>query len=106
MTGEERLAQNETVFREINERIEAGTWIASGDERIAFTCECAALGCNVLIALTVTEYESVRAHPRRFLLATGHELPAMETVVHRGDAYVVVEKTGDAADAAEASDPR
>ena len=65
-----------------------------------------ALRCNVLVELTVSEYESVRSHSRRFLLAPGHELPAIETVVHRGDGYVVVEKKGDAAKAAEASDPR
>ncbi len=106
MTGGERLAHNETVFREINERIEAGTWVASAQERIAFACECAALGCNVLVALTVPEYEAVRAHPRRFLLASGHEEPAIEVVVGRGDTYVVVEKQGEAARVAEESDPR
>ena len=94
------------MFRDINERIEAGTWISSADEPIAFACECAALRCNVLVELTVSEYEAVRAHPRHFLLAPGHELPAIETVVHRGDGYIVVEKQGDAAKAAEASDPR
>jgi hypothetical protein len=106
MNGQERLGHNEAVFRDINERIEAGTWISSASEAIAFACECAALRCNVLVELTVSEYEAVRAHPRRFLLAPGHELPAIETVVHQGEGYVVVEKTGDAAKAAEATDPR
>jgi len=101
-----RLAHNEATFREINERIEAGTWVSSADDRIAFACECAALGCNVLLELTVAEYEAVRAHPRRFLLEPGHQLPAIETVVHRGEGYVVVEKRGDAADVAEVTDPR
>ena len=106
MSPPERLGHNEALFREINERIEAGTWISSPDERMAFACECAALRCNVLVELTVSEYEAVRAHPRRFLLSPGHELPAIETVVHRGEGYVVVEKIGDAAKAAEADDPR
>ena len=106
MSAPERLAHNEAVFREINERIEAGTWVASGDQRMAFTCECAALGCNVLVELTVAEYEAVRAHPRRFLLAPGHELASIEVVVHTGDGYIVVEKQGEAATVAEASDPR
>ena len=106
MSAPERLGHNEALFREINERIEAGTWVSSPADRLAFTCECAALRCNVLVELTVSEYESVRAHPRHFLLAPGHELPAIETVVDRGEGYVVVEKTGDAAKAAKASDPR
>lgn len=106
MSVPERLAHNEATFREINERIEAGTWVSSPDEPIAFACECAALGCNVLVELTVAQYEAVRAHSRRFLLEPGHELPAIETVVHRGEGYIVVEKTGEAADVAQASDPR
>ena len=106
MSTAKRLAHNEATFREINERIEAGTWVSSADDRIAFACECAALGCNVLLELTVAEYEAVRAHPRRFLLEPGHQLPAIETVVHRGEGYVVVEKRGDAADVAEVTDPR
>ncbi len=106
MSAPERLGHNEAVFRDINERIEAGTWISSADEPIAFACECAALRCNVLVELTVSEYESVRAHPRRFLLAPGHELASIEVVVYSGDGYVVVEKQGEAAAVAEASDPR
>jgi len=62
MSAPERLAHNEAVFREINERIEAGTWVTSGDQPIAFACECAAVGCNVLVELTVAEYEAIRAH--------------------------------------------
>jgi hypothetical protein len=106
MSAPERLAHNEAVFREINERIEAGTWVTSADQPLAFACECAALGCNVLVELTVAEYEAVRAHPRRFLLAPGHQLPSIEVVVHSEDRYVVVEKKGEAAEAAETSDPR
>ena len=106
MSAPERLAHNEEVFRGINERIEAGTWVTSVDQRIAFACECAALGCNVLVELTVAEYEAVRAHPRRFLLAPGHQLASIEVVVHSGDGFVVVEKQGEAAAVAEATDPR
>jgi hypothetical protein len=106
VTTAQRLAHNESVFREINERIEAGTWTASGGERVTFACECAALRCNVMLELTVAEYEAVRAHARRFLLAPGHELPAIETVVDRRDGYVVVEKQGEAGSAAASSDPR
>jgi hypothetical protein len=102
----ERLAHNESVFREINERIEAGTWVSSPAQRVAFACECAALRCNLLIEVAIAEYEAVRAHPRRFLLAPGHELASIEAVVGRGDGYVVVEKQGDAGHTAESEDPR
>ena len=101
-----RLAHNETVFREINERIEAGQWPGGAEEMVAFRCECAALGCNLLVELTVSDYEAVRADPRHFLLVPGHELPSLEKVIRRGAGYLVVEKLGVAAQVAEARDPR
>ena len=101
-----RLGQNEALFRSINERIEAGTWPSAPSDVVAFRCECAALGCNVLIELTLAEYESVRANARQFVLAPGHELPEVERVIRRTDAYVVVEKFGEAGQVADTTDPR
>lgn len=103
---EQRLGHNEALFREINERIEAGHWPADEREQIAFRCECSMLGCNVLVELTVPEYEAVRAFPRRFLLAPGHEIAAVEIVVSEQRGYIVVEKVGEAGAVAEDTDPR
>jgi hypothetical protein len=103
---EQRIAHNEGVFRDINERIEQGRWPGEPQTRVAFRCECARLGCNLLVELTLREYEHVRADSRRFLLIDGHELPQAEVVVERHEDYVVVEKTGEAGLAAAASDPR
>jgi hypothetical protein len=93
---EERVAHNESVMRDINERIDAGTWPGPDTELLIFCCECALLGCNLLVELTHPEYVFVRENPRRFLLAPGHELPAVEVVVRREAGYVVVEKVGEA----------
>jgi hypothetical protein len=101
-----RLAHNESVFRSINERIEAGTWPASPSELVAFRCECAALRCNLLLEATVADYEAIRSDSRQFLVAPGHELPGIETVVEREPGYVVVRKVGDAGKVADATDPR
>jgi hypothetical protein len=101
-----RLGHNESVFRQVNERIEAGRWRGEEDEPIAFRCECSALGCNLLIELTRGEYEQIRAFPRRFLLAPGHELPETEVVLERHPTYLVVEKHGVAGRVAERTDPR
>ncbi len=106
MDVKDRIAHNESVFRELNERIELGHWPGQDAETIAFRCECASLGCNVLVELKVAEYERVRANARHFLLAAGHELPDVETVVERHERYVVVEKLGEAGEAAEQADPR
>lgn len=103
---ENRIGHNEAVFREINERLEAGHATAAVDEVVAFRCECGMLGCNMLVDLTLREYEEVRADPRRFLLVPGHEIPGVETVVRAGPGYNVVEKFGEAGRVADATDPR
>jgi hypothetical protein len=97
----QRAGFNEATFREINEDIEEH----SGDH-IAFRCECARLGCNQLLELSRTQYEAVRAHPRRFVVLPGHELPEAEDVVERQDEYLVVEKRDAAGTVAERTDPR
>jgi hypothetical protein len=99
----ERLARNEALFRRVNEAIEAGRQDTDERSRVAFLCECGALGCNELIDLPVAEYEAVREHPRRFFLVPGHEAPEVEDVVRREDGFNVVEKHPDQAEAAESS---
>ena len=103
---ENRVGRNEAVFREINERLEAGHATAAVDEAVAFRCECGMLGCNMLVELTLREYEEVRADPRRFLLVSGHEIAGVEKVVRTGPGYNVVEKLGEAGRVADSTDPR
>jgi hypothetical protein len=102
---QERLANNQAVFREVNESIESGRWPGENSP-VAFRCECAQLGCDVMIEVPIREYERVRANPRRFLVATEHHLPEVETLVEVFEDYLVVEKRGEAGRAAEESDPR
>jgi hypothetical protein len=101
-----RIARNESIFRDVNEAIESGHWPGEEDAPVAFRCECARLGCSRLIEITVGEYERVRAHSRRFLVASDHDLSAVETVVETYPGYVVVEKRGEAGRLAEVTDPR
>jgi hypothetical protein len=104
---EKRLAKNETLFRSVNERIEevAASGVAD-DHQYEFFCECSNAGCNLLLPMTVAQYESVRKNPTHFLVAPGHELPEIETVVARERAYQVVAKLGEAAHYVEEHDPR
>jgi hypothetical protein len=102
----ERLGANEAVFREINEGIERGQWPGEEDAPVSFRCECAQLGCNDLIELSVNEYEGVRANPRRFIVIPGHERLDAEVVVERRPGYLIVEKIDQAGTTAEATDPR
>lgn len=98
---EERVGFNEAAFRAVNEKMRAGA-----GEAIAFRCECARMGCTDVLPLTPRQYEAVRAHPHRFFITPGHELPDVEEVVERHEGYDVIEKLGGGADAAERTDPR
>jgi hypothetical protein len=101
-----RLAGNEAYFRKVNEAIERGQWPGEESAPVGFRCECARMGCNKLVLLTLGQYEQVRAHPQRFIVLAGHEVPELETVVDVAEEYVVVQKVGAAAGVARATDPR
>jgi hypothetical protein len=102
---ERRIAANEALVRDVNEAIARGQW--PGDpEAVGFRCECAMLGCNDVIELTPSEYERVRAHPRRFVIVPGHDQPQVEKVVETRPGYAVVEKVEEAGQEAEKTDPR
>lgn len=100
------LASNETVFREVNEGIERGQWPGEDGDPVRFRCECARLGCNLLLELPLSAYEQVRSHPRRFVMIDGHQVPELETVVQREPGYVVVQKLDEAGEKAEETNPR
>jgi hypothetical protein len=102
-----KLAANEALLREVNEAIERGLWPGNEQQLVRFRCECAQLECSEAIPITVGEYESVRANPRRFVLLEGHQRGELELVVDRlHDAVLVVEKQGDSGAVAEERDPR
>jgi uncharacterized protein (UPF0261 family) len=108
---EERLAGNEALFREVNERVaevaEQYVDVASTPESFKFTCECGSPTCTEQIALTLVEYEAVRAVPTHFAVVPGHELPQIERVVKRTSNHLVVEKQEeDAEEVARETDPR
>lgn len=74
----ERAARNQTLFREVNERIaELAGELDENDESPfqPFICECSHDDCAESVEATLAEYEAIRANGARFLLAPGHELP-------------------------------
>jgi hypothetical protein len=97
---ETRLARNETLFREVNERIEEAVERADREDShiYEFLCECSNADCTLLLPLTIAEYEAVRSDPRQFIVAPGHDLPEIESVVARSRGYQVVVKVGEAAE--------
>ena len=104
--SERRLARNEALFRKTNEAIERGQWPDDPLKPVRFRCECSRMDCDQAVEVVLVDYERVRSFPRRFVLAPGHEMTQIETVIHRSERYVVVEKQQAAGDTAAASDPR
>ena len=104
---EERLARNESLFRELNERINdvAGS-LGADDHRYEFVCECSDSHCTERLVLTRSEYDDVRADGTRFVLARGHATSEIEHVVKDVDDHVVIEKEGVAAEISLRLDPR
>jgi hypothetical protein len=97
----ERLAMNEALFREVNERIrEISDNFGQDNETYDFLCECSDPGCVERVVLTRSEYEKVRSDSARFVVAKGHVVPEIEAVVAHATDHVIVEKEGAAADVA------
>jgi hypothetical protein len=103
---EQRVGFNEATFRAINEGIARGEGERGDPERVGIRCECARLGCTTILEISSAEYEAVRAHGRRFIVAPGHVVPETERVVARHGSYEIVEKHGEAGRLAAATDPR
>jgi hypothetical protein len=104
-TRQERIAENEALFRKVNERV--ADIVAELSESAAYVdifCECGDVGCMSKLTTPRSTYEAVRENPRRFLIAAGHIAPDVEVVVERTDAFHVVEKVGEAAEVAEEAD--
>ena len=105
-----RLARNEALFREVNERIEEVDRrlgeIAPDDSPWEFVCECANEACFERLQLRPDEYEAVRANAAHFVIAPGHEYDVVERTISQNERFAVVEKRHDAADIAAYTNPR
>ena len=107
---EERLAGNEALFREVNERVvEVATNYIDNEtaSRVDFTCECGRTECSETMMMTIVEYEAIRARSTQFGVVHQHEQPEIESVIERHPSYFVVEKREqDAQEVARETDPR
>jgi hypothetical protein len=101
----ERRALNENVFREMNERLDR-LGEEFGEDTVEFLCECAESGCTAPLSIQVSLYETVRDHPRWFVVVPGHQREDVERVVQEHPDCLVIEKVGEAGEVAEDTDPR
>jgi hypothetical protein len=103
-----RIGLNESLFREVNERIERVTetlQVTSG--KIAILCECGNESCTERVDVSLPDYERIRKDPELFFVRPGHEIPDVEDIVESGSGWDVVrKKAGESADLARELDPR
>jgi hypothetical protein len=103
---EERLAENEALFRAANERM--ADWeeqhVQSQTEH--YYCECSNPECHEMVLLREADYVKVRADARQFVIVPGHEVPDVETVIEQHEAWAIVEKPPELDEKLERLDPR
>jgi hypothetical protein len=101
----ERAAENETRFRDANEKLEERRTELELDGATPFICECEEETCTALVLLSAEEYEEIRSKSNRFVLSPGHTFRMGEVVAENGR-FMTVDKQGKAAEIAEERDPR
>jgi len=100
------MAQNEALFREVNERVSEIATDMSPAASYEYLCECANSDCTFRIELTHAEYEGVRSDPRQFVVLPSHFTPEIEELVAEHPSHWLVRKTGEAGEYVEHLDPR
>jgi hypothetical protein len=107
-TREDRIARNETLFRDVNERVRELAAGFSGAEpgTVAFVCECGQGDCAESIGLRLDAYERVREDPTHFVIVPGHETPEVESIVEQHEGYDIVRKRAGEEQIAIETDPR
>ena len=86
-----RRATNESLFRDVNERIAENAQRDAAVET-QFLCECADTSCSERLDATLDEYEEIRSDGATFLLAPGHAEGDIERVVADRGRFHIVEK--------------
>jgi hypothetical protein len=91
MDREQRIIENEKLFREVNERVAQMEVGFSGPDPV-WVCECGDETCFQKIAVPIDEYKLIRAREDWFVILPGHQKPDVERVVRKNGGYFVVEK--------------
>jgi len=108
-----RAAKNQSLLREVNERIEELAYNRGSifedlqrSRPIDLACECLDERCTERVTMTIAEYEQIRSDSNTFFVRPGHGDLEVEEVVRDAGDYVVVAKLGAGGSVAERLDPR
>jgi hypothetical protein len=84
------IGEIEGALWSVNDRIRelAPTW----DGLHALVCECADMHCLRTLSIPASAFDELRAAPRRFAVAPGHEEAESETVLLCADDYFIISR--------------
>lgn len=102
----ERIAVNEGLFRNANERTAQWEEVRDGEEPGLYVCECANPECRRRIRLSKGEYERIRGNSRHFAVVAGHQIVDSETVIEDNGEWLAVEKHEDVVETVRSMDQR
>jgi hypothetical protein len=102
----QEIGRRQSLFRELNERIEELAGSFDLLEALPLVCECGSPRCDNRLELSIAEYEKLRSDPTHFAVLPGHEIADVERVVEENERFFVVEKVGASAAEATELDPR
>jgi hypothetical protein len=95
------IAVQDVLVRLVVEKMETGLRSFNGRNREraptrdgmhALLCECADPHCPCTLTISAGIFDELRAAPRRFLIAPGHERKGSETLVLCADDYFIVSR--------------
>jgi len=103
-----RVGLNEAIFRQVNEQIrDLNRGFGTEQGTMTVICECGSSDCTERLQLRAEEYERIRGDARHYVIAKGHEIPSVETVIEQAHGYDVVQKAeGEPADLSRELNPR
>lgn len=97
MSYDDRLAANEVIFREHNERIlelvkSATVKVKNRSPSLHFYCECSSLFCMEQVDIGIDAYVAAHRGKKYFVIKPGHEQKKIEHVIEKRKGYSIVEK--------------
>ena len=94
------------IFREVNERIEAGAQMHGIETSEQVHCECDRSECFERLDVRPAAYRDVLARRYCFVIAPEHADSRIERIVEEHGGYCVVEKIGEAREALDKQHPQ
>lgn len=104
--SEKRMAENEVIFRQYNEKIQQGfdnlNELATQtgqtdhsyyeDDSLHFLCECSDENCRLRVQLRPSRYNEIHERRDHFVIVCGHETQSIEKVIGKETDFCIVEK--------------